>query len=141
MPDSRIESILKEIQSRLEAALDAGVLRNEALPTAIPAAGMVILRDGEPGEPETTLSPLTWHYQHEAEIEMFVSGADREADFDALKQGVGAVVSADRSLGGLCDWIEAMAPQTDDLPFEGGPTVKAALVTVRIDYSTSDPLS
>ena len=45
------------------------VLRNEPLPTKVPADGLLILRDGDPGEPEVTLSPTRYHYQHRAEIE------------------------------------------------------------------------
>ncbi len=38
------------------------VLRNEPLPTKIPASGLLILRDGDAGEPEITLSPTRYHY-------------------------------------------------------------------------------
>lgn len=51
-----------------------------------------------------TLSPLAYHYQHRAEIEAVVQGADRNADFDTLCASVGAALAADRTLGGLCDW-------------------------------------
>ncbi len=56
----------------------------KVLPERVPADGLLILRDGEPGEPEMTLSPLRYHYQHRAEIEAVVQGADRDAAFDAL---------------------------------------------------------
>ena len=54
------------------------------LPERVPSAGLLILRDGEPGEPEVTLSPLRYHYQHRAEIEAVVQGATRDAAFDTL---------------------------------------------------------
>ncbi len=44
-------------------------LRGDVLPERVPSAGLLILRDGEPGDPEVTLSPLRYHYQHRAEIE------------------------------------------------------------------------
>jgi len=68
----------------------------------VPADGLLILRDGEPGEPEVTLSPLAYHYQHRVEIEAVVQGADRDAAFDALNAGIGASLTADRTLVDAC---------------------------------------
>ena len=58
----------------LAGALAATALRGEVLPERVPTEGLLILRDGEPGEPEVTLSPLAYHYQHRAEIESVVQG-------------------------------------------------------------------
>jgi hypothetical protein len=77
------ETILAALHARL-SALPATALRGEVLPERVPAEGLLILRDGEPGEPEVTLSPLAYHYQHPAEIEAVVQGADRDATFDTL---------------------------------------------------------
>lgn len=52
------ETILVALHMRL-LALPATVLRGEVLPERVPPPGLVILRDGEPGEPEVTLLPLT----------------------------------------------------------------------------------
>ena len=56
MPSPR-ETILAALHARL-SALPATALRGEVLPERVPAEGLLILRDGEPGEPEVTLSPL-----------------------------------------------------------------------------------
>jgi hypothetical protein len=111
------------------------------LPERVPADGMLILRDGEPGEPEVTVSPLAYHYQHRAEIEVVVQGVARDAAFDALIASIGTVLALDRTLGGLCDWIEAEAPQPVDLPVEGAASLKAAVIPVVLHYSTADPLA
>jgi len=100
----------------------------------------MILRDGEPGEPGVTLSPLRYHYQHRAEIEAVVQGVDRDSTFAALCASIGAAISADRTLGGLCDWVEAEAPRPVDLPVEGAASLKAAVITVVLHYTTADPL-
>ena len=139
MPSSR-ESILMALHARL-SALSATGLRGEVLPERIPAEGLLIMRDGEPGEPEVTLSPLRYHYQHRAELEAVVQGVDRDAAFGALAAGVGAILSADRTLGGLCDWIEAEAPRPVDLPVEGAASLKAAVIPIVLHYSTADPLT
>jgi hypothetical protein len=124
MPSPR-ETILTALHARL-SALPATVLRGEVLPERVPATGLLILRDGEPGEPEVTLSPLRYHFQHRAEIEAVVQGAARDADFDTLCAGIGTTLAADRTLGGLCDWVEAEAPRPVDLPVEGAASLKAA---------------
>lgn len=138
MPTAR-ETILAALHARL-AALPATTLRGEVLPERVSAAGLLILRDGEPGEPEITLSPLRYHYQHRAEIEAVVQGPDREAAFDMLCASLGAALAADRTLGGLCDWVEAEAPRPVDLAVEGAASLKAAVITIVLHYSTADPL-
>lgn len=121
--------------------MPATALRGDVLPERVPAAGLLILRDGEPGEPEVTLSPLRYHYQHRAEIEAVVQGASRDATFDTLCASIGAALAADRTLGGLCDWVEAEAPRPVDLPVEGAASLKAAVIPVILHYSTADPLA
>ena len=138
MPTTR-ENILTALFARL-SALPATALRGDVLPERVPTAGLLILRDGEPGEPEVTLSPLRYHYQHRAEIEAVVQGVARDPAFDALCASVGAIIAADRTLGGLCDWVEAEAPRPVDLPVEGAAALKAAVITIILHYSTGDPL-
>lgn len=139
MPTPR-ETILTALHARF-SALPSTALRGEVLPERVPTEGLLILRDGEPGEPDVTLSPLAYHYQHRAEIEAVVQGASRDAAFDVLIASIGEAIAADRTLGGLCDWVEAEAPRPIDLPVEGAATLKAAVIPVVLHYSTADPLS
>ncbi|SEN75928.1 hypothetical protein SAMN04488003_13313 [Loktanella fryxellensis] len=134
------ETILAALHARL-SALPATALRGDVLPERVTAAGLLILRDGEPGEPEVTLSPMRYHYQHRAEIEAVVQGAARDSAFDTLCASLGAAIAADRTLGGLCDWVEAEAPRPVDLPIEGAASLKAAVISVILHYSTADPLA
>jgi hypothetical protein len=139
MPTAR-EAILSALHVLLQTQ-PASVLRGEVLPERVPPTGLLILRDGDPGEPAVTLSPLRYHYQHRAEVEAVVqAGTRRDAAFDTLIAGVGIILSADRTLGGLCDWIEAEAPRPVDLAIDGTAALKAALLPVVLHYSTSDPL-
>jgi hypothetical protein len=138
---TRLELILQALEARLRAASRATVLRDAVLPEVVPAQGLIILRDGDPGEPEVTLSPLTYHYEHVADLELIVQGRAPAAAFDALKLVVGTAVEADRTLGGLCDWIEAGAPQPTDLAEPGALPIKAGIVPVRIHYATLSPLA
>ncbi|MCC5993890.1 MAG: acyl-CoA transferase [Rhodobacteraceae bacterium] len=135
------ETILTALVDLLRTVPHVPVLRGEILPERVPAAGLMILRDGDPGEPGVTLSPLRYHYQHRAEIETVVQGTDRDATFATLCASIGAVISADRTLGGRCDWVEAEAPRPIDLPVEGAASFKAASIPVILHYSTADPLA
>jgi hypothetical protein len=140
MPTPR-ETILTALADLLRTVPHVPVLRGEVLPERISPAGLLILRDDDPGDPAVTLSPLTYHYQHRSELEVIVQGADRDTSFAALCGQIGAVICADRTLGGRCDWIQAEAPQPVDLPVEGAASLKAAIIPIVLHYSTSDPLA
>ncbi len=128
--------------ARAAAAACRPHLRDEVLPERIPAAGLIILRDGQPGEPEVTLSPLRYHYQHRAELEVVVQASNgRASAFDTLIAAIGTALEADRTLGGLCDWVEPEAPASVDLPIEGAAALKAAVITVVLHYTTTGPLA
>ena len=138
---TRRETVIKALHTALLAIPGgATVLRNAVLPERIPDAGLLILRDGTPGAPEITLSPLRYHWQHRAELEMFLRGTDLDNRFDVLTAAIGALLAGDRTLGGLCDWIEAEAPAPADLPVEGATTIRAAILIVALHYTTDDPL-
>ena len=137
---SERETILAALHARLQT-LAAPVLRGDVMPERIPASGLIILRDGKPGDPEVTLSPLTYFYEHRAELEVVIqAGTGRDALFDALTASIGTALAVDRTLGGLCDRVEAEAPEPVDLPIEGASSLKAAVITVILHYATQDPL-
>ncbi len=143
MPTPR-ETILQALLAALKTVPGATVLREEVLPERIPAGGLIFLRDGDPGTPEITLSPLAYHYEHRAEIEVIAqakTSATRATAFDTLVQAIGVALATDRSLGSLCDWTEAQAPLPVDLPVEGGQALKAATIPVILTYTTADTLS
>ena len=140
MPTTR-ETVLAALHARLQP-LAALTLRDEVLPERIPAAGLITLRDGQPGEPEVTLSPLRYHYQHRAELEVVVQAPNgRASAFDDLITTIGTALEADRTLGGICDWVEPEAPASVDLLVEGAAALKAAVVTVVLHYTTNGPLA
>ena len=136
------ERVLGALADLLSTIPHVPVQRGEVLPERVPSTGLMILRDGDPGAPGVTLSPLRYHYQHRAELEVVVQDAKtRDARFAELVASIGAVLVADRTLGGLCDWVEAEAPEPVDLLVEGGASFKAAVVPVTLHYSTADPLA
>jgi hypothetical protein len=134
---SKREQVLTTLFSALRAVPNAGVKRNEALPSSVPAGGLIILRDGDPGEPDVTLNPRTEFYSHRAEIEAFVTqpvGGGGEAMLDALLSAIGAALAADRSLGGLAENLTVSAPAVGVEVIEGAIPILAARLDVVIDY-------
>ena len=132
------ETILTALADLLRTVPHVPLLRGEVLPERIPPSGLMILRDGNPGEPGVTLSPLMYHYQHRAELEVIVqTGEDRDARFDRLIGRIGAAIAADRTLRGRCDWVEAEAPEPVDLPIEGG--AEPPRVSERLNLSEDVP--
>jgi len=105
MPAGKAEQVLDALKALLQKVPDAVVERISVLPEKVPAGGLTILRDGDPGEPEQALGGLgSTYYQHAGEIEVYVEEGDaaaRDAALDALLQQLGAVLEANPTLGGL----------------------------------------
>jgi hypothetical protein len=137
---SKAETVLLALAAKL-MPLGGGFVRNSSIPVRVPPTGFIILRDGDPGEPETTMSPLMYHFEHTAEIEIYIQrGAGRDQAFDTLRTAIGAALVADRTLGGLCDWVEPQGPRAVELPTDDTVPIKAAVIPVVLTYSTSTPL-
>ena len=126
-----------------QLSLGATVKRNVALPERIIEHAMAILRDGEMGEPEVSLSPLTYHWQHQVTIELFVADPDastRDARMDGLLTELAALIEADRTLAGVVEYAEIGQPKFDELAPDGSSGIKACLLPVVLHYSSPGPL-
>ena len=119
------------------------VKRNAVLPERVLDHAMAILRDGEMGEPEVSLSPLTYHWQHQVAIELFVADPDasaRDARMDGLLVELATLIEADRTLGGAIEYSEIGPPKFDELAPDGTSGIKACLLPVVLHYSSPGPL-
>ena len=145
MPASKAEQVLEAIKALLETVPDAMVERNGVLPEKVPAGGLIILRDGDPGEPEQALGGFgSTYYQHAVEVEVYVEQGDaaaRDAAFDGLLQQIGTALDADPTLGGLAFGLTYGRPEASIEAVPGAPAIKSATLTVTVDYETSAPLS
>jgi hypothetical protein len=138
---TKSEIVLVALETLL-AGTGVKIERNIPIPTSVPVSGLIILLDGEPGEPEVTMSPLAYEYDHRAMAEVFVQKASgRETVLDGLKAAIGALLGANRTLGGLCLWVEAVAPKVEALPLEGAAPLLTAQIGIRLIYLTTDPLA
>lgn len=142
---SRSEAVVAAIKALVQTALPlAQVEQDQDGPDDIGDGGLVIVRFGSPGEAEYTLSPLTYTYAHAVRIEIAMPGASpaaRRAKLDAALTAVGAAVEANRTLGGLCEWLEPATPERDDLRTEGAAAVRIADLDLIATYSTPNPLT
>ena len=145
MPASKTEQVLGTLKALLETVPDAVVERNSVLPEKVPAGGLIILRDGDPGEPEQALGGFgSTYYQHAVEIEVYFDEGDagvRDAAFDALLQQIGAVLEADPTLGDLIFGLTYGRPRPAIEAVAGGPAIKSATLSVTIDYDANAPLA
>jgi hypothetical protein len=145
MPASKAEQVLEGLRAALETVPNAVVQRNGVLPEKIPDDGLIILRDGDPGEPEQALGGFrNAYYQHAVEVEVYAEHGDaaaRDIAFDALLQQIGAALEADPTLGGLTFGMTYGRPEPAIEALAGGPAIKSATLTVTVDYETVAPLS
>ena len=141
---SKREQVLDAIVALITAAVpEAKVERNLAKPERVPPGGLVIIRDGDPGEPEATLSPLTYIFSHRIPIEVAVHQGigPREQTLDAILGRIGIEIAVNRTLWGLCDFIEAEAPAAADVESSGALPGRWADVVLIATYATPDPLN
>ena len=145
MPTSKAEQVLEGLRAALETVSDAVVQRNSVLPEKVPAGGLVILRDGDPGEPDQALGGFgSTYYQHAVEIEVYVEEGDataRDATFDDLLQQIGVALEADPTLGGLAFGLTYGRPEASIEAIAGAPAIKSATLSVTVDYETDAPLA
>ena len=140
---TKLEQVLGALLAALQGITGPTVERNLDLPEALPAGGLLVLRDGSGQVTDTVLSPLTYLHERTAEVEVIVAGEDaatRDAALDALLVAIDAAIAADRTLGGLAEWAEPAPPDTEGLATEGAPGIKAALVPIVVNYASASAL-
>jgi hypothetical protein len=145
MPPSKAEQVLEALRTLLESVPAAKVGRNTALPETIPAGGLIVLRDGDPGEPDQALGGFAGaYYSHRIEVEVYVQDGDaavRDAAFDALLQEIGTALDGDPTLGGLAFGMTYGRPSVDVEPVDGAAAIKTGNLAIVVDYETDAPLA
>ncbi|WP_217430233.1 hypothetical protein [Sphingomonas bacterium] len=126
------------IAAALPLATVVGMSGDEDTPARIDAGGRVVVRSGDPGEPEVDLSPLAYNYDQRISVEL---AALTESALDDMLGAIGAVIEADRTLGGLCTWVDATAPETEEIYVAGGAPPRGANVIVTASYTTPHPFT
>jgi len=145
MPASRAEQVLGALKALLETVPDVAVERNSVLPEKVPAGGLIILRDGDPGEPEQALGGFeNAYYRHAVEIEVYLEEGDaavRDDAYDDLLQEIGLALETNPTLGGLAFGLTYGRPEPSIEAVAGAPAIKSGTLTVTVDYETDAPLA
>ena len=119
-------------------------LANDAdMPQRISDEGLVIVREGDPGEAQIDLSPPTYNYEHLIPVELFAVASGVLSARQRVDQMVAAfspVIAANRTLGGLVDYLDGTAPATGAIYQKGVEAAHGASVPLTASYSTTDPL-
>jgi hypothetical protein len=139
--------VLKAVKALAAAALPGATvlgLDNKAgKPQRVPANGLVVVREGSPGQPAIDLSPLTYNYDHSIPLEVAAYESSSRTPSEALDDmlvAIGAAIAADRTLGGLCDWLDAEAPNVEEFTGEGTAMGAEASLIITAAYNTPNPL-
>jgi hypothetical protein len=138
---SKREQVVEAVVAACQSIPLVRVERNRDRPTKIPPEGLIVVRDGDVGEPEVLLSPLSYTWTHGVVVELFTQSGDRDGHLDDMLAALQAALDAVPTLGGLVDYMQAGGPEFDKADPEGGADLKAATVVVRLTYETATPLS
>jgi hypothetical protein len=144
---SKRRDVVLAVRALAKAALPYADVRgfdgDTARPSRIGPGGCVIGEPGDAGEPKVDLSPPSYNYRHVLALDVAPppDGADADAVLDSMLEALGAAIAADRTLGGLCDRLEAEAPLLDDSLVAGSEPVRWAAFNIVASYATSDPLN
>jgi len=141
---TKCELIMIALKELLGVGLSAKIERNTALPEKIPAGGLIVLRDGNPGDPEQALGGFGGiYYSQDVEIEVYAEDGDaatRDTAFDTLLQQIGSVLDADPTLGGLAFGMTYGRPEVYTEAVAGAPAIKAGTIAVTIEFEVDSLL-
>lgn len=83
-----------------------------------------------------------YEIDHDAELEWVVQASDpvtRRSVFAAGLVAIDDAIRADRTLGGVVSWVEISRVERSNLVTDGAPEIKAAIVTVRLTFTSERP--
>ena len=142
--------ILAALKAMAIAALPAADLTviepGDDMPAAdrISPGGRIIIEYGEPGDAEIDLCPPTYNYDHQIPVTFAASkaldGESAVAAVAAMLTAFGIAIVADRTLGGLVQYLDATAPSIESLFSPGSTPAREAQAILTATYSTTSPL-
>ena len=141
---SKKEQVLEYLKGLLATALaPTEVKRNVETPEAIKPDGLIIIRDGEPGEPEQFLGGFSMCiYTHRIEVEIYCqknTGLDNS--YDQIVQKIGAALESNPYFGGLITGKSYGQPAPSNELIDGAADIKTAVLDLFVEYDTPSPLS
>jgi hypothetical protein len=99
--------------------------------------GVVVMTDGNPGEPEVLLSPRRYCWLHKVEFEIAAKGKNRKTVVEDIIKLFEPALAADRTLDGAVDGVSIEDPPDGaDYDVDGAETEYSAVVKITADYTT-----
>lgn len=133
------DGALDALQTVIAAAIAAPAKFYRDPEATIPAShdGVVLMTDGDPGQPEAILSPLSYAWEHQVNFEIAATGENRKATIEALIAKFEPALAADRTLGGAVDDARVtLAPDIHEYPVDGAEQERSAVLFVQLSYTT-----
>lgn len=129
------------VQAALPGAKVEGFDQNATRPQSIAAPGGLVIGDpGDPGEPDIDLSPPAYNYRHTIWLDVAAAKGVGGQPLDDMLAAIGAGIAADRTLGGLCQYLDCGAAERGSREGEMVTGVNWASVPVYAEYVTDNPL-
>lgn len=142
MSDSTREAALKALNDVLSGISGVTVVRNDMTHKTLSAGGLLVLLDGDPGDPDVLLSPARYEFQHRAVVEVHVlsqTASGRDTAMDGILQAIGQAIATDETLSGAVDRatpgrVEIVAGPNDE------SDIKSVQMDVVLEYVAATPL-
>jgi hypothetical protein len=120
-----------------------GMTEEDVKPDEVGEGGAAMVQSGDPGEPSVDMSPPTYWWEHSVPVELVsypVGGLTSQQILDDWLMTIGRAVAADRTLGGVCSFLDVSAPTTGIANVAGAAPIGWAAFTITASYSTDSPL-
>lgn len=138
------EQVIKGLIGLIEAAVPhVHLVRNPAKEQSLKQGALLCLFDGDRGEPEILLSPMTYSFNHAVQLEIWTepyANFTAEALQDQILSALGPALIADRTVGGLCDHLEPRLDGVETVASDGAVPVRISRITLTCSYTTPSPL-
>lgn len=145
-PSEVVTALYQQLKTAPSLQSPYRVEKNVAAPAEMTTGEkLVIVRDGDPGEPEIMLGGFRdAFYTHLIDIELFVChGRDETRDtmYADICAAIGAALESDLTVGGMVQGMEYFSPAPTTAPIEGAADIKEAVIRVAVDYQSNTPLA
>lgn len=130
---------LQTVISAVVVAAGASFWRDPESDVPASNTGVVIMSDGDAGDPEVILSPLTYVWERAVEFEITANGVSRRAVVNAILTAIEPAIDVDRTLGGVVDDARILAaPQIGQYDKSGVAPELSAVLHITLNYDTAD---
>jgi hypothetical protein len=140
---TKVETVLAQLATDLESLFGSDkFFRDPEKPPQESECGTIIMRNGDPGQPTVTLSPVHYQWEHEVPLEFAAVGENRNSTVDAMLLQLDVFLTGNRNLdGNVIDARVMIAPIIDEVDqAEGAQTIRVAQVMVRLEYDSASPI-